>query len=247
MESRSASFASAARAETSAPSPQVCDELAALLSVDTPAARSLLYLRLLYSPSQADALRWIVERQPHLLPEATADLLGTIDFERLAIEQMARVRNLRFELKSLAPEMFRWLGDGPDVEAVRAFCDAKDFWHPRGRTLLETFCLFVSARLPLSVAPEQCLIRLWGIVSGLPVGLTSPTPWANSVLELEPKAGIVVEESFRSPWPLVTPHGEISDLHLIRATPPGDREYRIGVALGPGGVTVSCGPLEGSS
>ena len=212
---------------------------------DSPLARTALYLRLLYSPRQAEAFRRELEEAPDGMPPATAALLRTVDFTRLAIEQSARARNLLFRLKELSPSLFRIFANDSDLAMVSSFCDSDDFWEPKGRTLLESFCLFAAGRLSgAGGETDAALARLWGVMSGLQAAPASASPWSNASLRHNPAPDVHVEERFVSRWPLLTTEGTVVEANALREMAPRDRAYAIGVACGSDGIVVTSEAIE---
>lgn len=117
-----------------------------------------------------------------------------MDSARLKIESAARCRNLRTVLHDDMRILKRVQSKECMLSHVNAYCASPDFWHHRGRTLIEDFCLFLSKRIdddPLAAT----LARIEGVYSGLSVKPTERTPWAAHSIDISDE---VVTERFSS-------------------------------------------------
>jgi hypothetical protein len=185
-----------------------------LLESGDPRARTLLYQRLLYSPSVATLVQSLLRGGGVKASAATVAFLGSIDFERLAVEQWARLRNLSGHLARSCPGLHAVL-PREQVEGMLArFVDSADFWTPSGRTLAENFCLYVHRQAYPQLHPSlqelaRDMAHLDGIISGLCVD--APSPWDEALEQRTAPAlgGALKTESFISEWHLIDSEGRL--------------------------------------
>lgn len=170
-------------------------------SRDTAEARLLFYLRLLYSHTfEATASAFEAA-----LPAETGKLLRLVP-PGIAMERRARLANLtRYLVKNTS-----MLGLVVDDERLRSWIEkwvsAPDFWDGRGRTLVESFCLFLYPVLRRHSRYHAEIVRLEGVLAGAPRGNDDQSPWSAPGLSLDHatrREGEAMIESFQSAFELL--------------------------------------------
>lgn len=220
-------------------------ELEQLLQSDSPASRTALYLRLLYSRSCAHLVRTLSAAGGTSYPPRTLAFLHTIDFERLVLEQDARLRNLAHHLSKSFPCSWPVLEPELRRELVERFVDDSACWRFRGRSLAESFSMIAWKVLREGRRSYLAdLMRLEGVLSGILAGPPETAPWQ----EL-PEAGHEYlvgvaggpTERFPSEWQLLDDNGELPTPAVISelmARPP--TPHWLSLTLEPDGVEISC-------
>lgn len=172
-----------------------------------------LYTRMLYSEVEANSLRDLAEKHPEKLSDAAIELISSIDFDFLRVEQGARARNLGRQLRCSCPCLTRSFSDSFYESLVFRFCNSPEFWTSAGRSLAENFCLFVYNILRADKHYFWSeLAKLEGIISGLSKRPTASSPWQGSIREVPRRISLSSEgavEVFRTPFKLISPDGVI--------------------------------------
>jgi hypothetical protein len=220
-------------------------ELQHLLHSASPANRTALYLRLLYSPSCAQLARSLRASGDSACHAQTLAFLQSVDFDRLALEQRARLRNLAHHLSESFAYSWPVLEPALRRELVERFVDEPAFWRFTGRSLAESFAVVawqvLRARRCAFLAD---LVRLEGVLSGLLAGSTAPAPWQalpDADHEHVPDAAAGPTERFPSQWQLLDDNGELPTParagELMARVP---SHHRLSLTLEPDGVEISC-------
>jgi hypothetical protein len=187
-------------------------DLQHLLQSTSPASRTALYLRLLYSPNSARAVQALLGGAEGCEPQTLA-FLRTIDFERLDLEQKARLRNLMHHLGEALPCSWALLGADLRRDLAERFVDTPSFWSFPGRSLPESFALVAWQLLQerqLSFLADT--VRLEGVLSGIVTKPGAASPWldlagAGHECDELPDGGRV--EWFPSRWQLLTDDSQL--------------------------------------
>src|SRR5262245_42542200 len=116
-------------------------ELQQLLQSDSPASRTELHLRLLYSRTCTQLVRAFADGGEVPCHARTLAFIRSIDFERLGLEQAARLRNLAHHLGQSFPCSWPVLGPELRHDLVEHFIEDPSFWGFRGRSLAEGFAV----------------------------------------------------------------------------------------------------------
>lgn len=181
-----------------------------LIQTDTPRTRIAVYQRLLYASRWSDFLKTIQKNDDLEIPSSMATFLSTIDFERLAVEQKARMRNLNSHFARSCPSLYLVLSKETRQRLLEEFINYDLMWATRGRTLAENFCLFVYEELadPTNGFARE-VARLSGMRSGLSYAPNTASPWVSvcSDVMAPSLSGAVATESFISQWELVDETG----------------------------------------
>jgi hypothetical protein len=162
-----------------------------LLTSDQSADRGQLYLRLLYNQPLSAYLIEQVEMAPASFPAATVRLLRSVNKYHLEVERAARIRNLTHHLARACPRFAAFMERELLHGWVQQFASSPDFWHMRGRTLAENFCLFLYPKLPDPLLSEA--LRLDGIISGLSADPYVASPWTGAMHQTVVDGAIATE------------------------------------------------------
>jgi hypothetical protein len=223
-------------------------DLQHLLQSDSPASRTALYLRLLYSPNSARAVQELRGGAGWCNPQTLA-FLKSIDFERLGLEQGARLRNLAHHLGEAYPCSWSLLDADLRRDLVEQFVEAPAFWRFPGRSLPESFALVA---WPILRERQRSfladVVRLEGVLSGFATRPTAAAPWldlAGAGHECIAAADGGPTERFPSQWQLLDDDSQLptpataAEL-MTRAPAP----HRIAFTLDPdGGIEITCARL----
>ncbi|MGA5129410.1 hypothetical protein ACPCTO_06330 [Streptomyces olivoreticuli] len=216
-----------------------------------------MLLRLLYSETAAMVVRATVDDPAAEISETTASVLATVDFQALAVERAARLRNLRRHLQRTCPALWECLDEDLLTRLVEEYADSPAFWQSAGRTLFENFCLFAHDAIAEESRLYADVLHLFGLVSrfsapeliappedvcacttgipgeGLDLTDSALSPWDDGGLVPPIVPGALQVEAFRSSWRLVDGRGR-----LPRSLAPdvleGAGDYQIVVAAFPG-------------
>jgi hypothetical protein len=160
-----------------------------------PATKHRLYLRALYSRRFSDALRVASEKNPKLA------FAARLDPERLEEEQAARIRNLAFILKQSCPVLVAEFSETRQhdwIELVDRFVQSDEMWSGIGRTLAESFCLFVVNDETVD-SERASRARLAGVISGL--SYSNESPWSNHEVTVGPDGVVERFQTAFAPLP----------------------------------------------
>lgn len=191
-------------------------------------ARTRVYLRLLYSARFGARVRRALERRRSFTTE-DLQFVRSVDFQHLAAEQKARVRNLSFSLRKSCPFLAQLLSESEFRELVAAYADSQLFWQAWGRSLAENFCLFAYRKLLSAGCNREAEVaRLDGVSSGVAASASgAASPWAMRFgLPHECGAGF---ESYRSSGRLLSEAGALKpttgeqEPHLVRISLEGNQ------------------------
>jgi hypothetical protein len=210
-----------------------------LIQTDTARARSLLYLRLLYSSHYTEFIRTLMREERLRIPPTTLAVLETVDFDLLTIEQSARKRNVLRHILRAAPSLEVALSGKQLSDLAESFVNSTAFWSARGRSLIENFCLFAFDLLELN-SFKRDVMRLCGVVAGISVDHEAASPWPlDSDVDSTPLIdGALATETFLSNWRLLDESGALPAVDNIKeVSQPG--AHRIIVASMPGPKVIA--------
>jgi hypothetical protein len=221
-------------------------DLKQLLESDSPATRTALYLRLLYSPGAARAVQSLGSDAEWCSPQTVA-FVKSVDFERLALEQSARQRNLAHRLGEALPCSWSLLDSDLLRDLVARFVDAPAFWRFPGRSLSECFALVawpILRERHLSFFAD--IVRLEGVLSGLIAQPAAAAPWQSlaGADHERIEADGVWSERFPSQWQLLDDDCRLptpAKAAELMARSPGP--HRISLTLEPDGIEIACARL----
>jgi len=220
-------------------------DLQHLLQSDAPASRTALYLRLLYSPSCARAVHALLGGTESCAPQTLA-FLKSIDFERLGLEQKARLRNLMYHLGEAFPCSWRLMDVDLRRDLVERFVETPSFWRFPGRSLPESFALVawqILRERQRSFLAD--VVRLEGVLSGFATAPSKAAPWQNLAgADHECVATTAGEtaERFPSQWQLLDDDSQLptpsSAAELMARAP---APHRISLTLDhDGDIEIAC-------
>jgi hypothetical protein len=186
-------------------------------------AQTKVYLRLLYSARFGQRIRGAVQRR-RPFTSGSFGFLQSVNFEQLAAEQKARIRNLSFSLRAACELLAKVLPEPQFRELVAAYAESQLFWRGLGRSLGENFCVFAYSKF----RGENALFlaetaRLDGVISGVAAAAAQASPW-RSHLAL-PHTQSPSSETYSSSHCVITQHGAVRSA----ADPETQGSYRVTV------------------
>jgi hypothetical protein len=220
-------------------------DLQQLLRSDSPADRTALYLRMLYSRGCASAVRELSAGDRASSDPRVLAFVRTVDFERLGLEQGARLRNLARGLGESFPCSWPVIELELRRELVARFVEDPSFWHFPGRSLAEGFALVAWRLLHERQRGFLAdLLRLEGVLSGILAAPDVPaSPWLTlpGVAHEQIATATGYAERYLSQWQLLDDAGELPGAERVAELmqrPP--RPHRITLTLEPDGIEISC-------
>lgn len=223
------------------------DGLWNLLQSSSPAGRTDLYLRLIYSPSWSGSAFRALETERARIDPGAVGLLESLDRDRLTLEQNARLRNLAQKLETNLPCSWELMGRDRRLALVEQFVARSSFWAFRGRSLAENFALTHWSALVTELPFIADMLRLDGAISGMSRDPNVDSPWprftnAEHVRETLPNGAII--ERFRSPWQLLTDSSTFptpAEAAELAARPPSAFQLVLTLER-DGSLEVQCAP-----
>jgi hypothetical protein len=228
--------------------PLMNPDLQQLLQSGSPASRTALYLRLLYSPSCARAVQALPGGGEWCDPQALA-FVKSIDFVRLGLERNARLRNLAHHLGEAFPCSWLLLDADLRRDLVERFVETPSFWRFPGRSLPESFALAawqILRERQLSFLAD--IVRLEGVLSGFATAPAKAAPWQD-LAGADHRCIAVADggpaERFPSQWQLLDDDSQLptptSAAELMARAP---APHHISLTLDPdGSIEIACARL----
>jgi len=176
-----------------------------LALTDSATARQTIYLRLLFSKK---SFNYFYEKM-NLFPAKTRTMLSDINEAELRLEREARQRNLIYSFNRVMKDFMTLFTHEEQLSLVQSFCDSEEFWNPSGRTLNETFCIFVWHQKEDSLV--KAAAHLNGVLSGICKPVTDKHPWyfAHKKKPLREETSSYVREQFHVECQVLDKIGEI--------------------------------------